>query len=173
MRAFLDIAAWLDGQDPRVQEHLATALLPFLGYHPEEIAARSQHPASLLDEWLTTLGNTSFRVGRLLTFRSLVTFCAGERFAGDGWQSVEEIYKSVLLDPRSRQVTREWAEQCLAALPALKVEWVRAGSQWEELVSTSLSDLSLRVAIVLNEVESVTSLPSAGEPIIPPPLYQA
>jgi hypothetical protein len=152
MKQIQDIASWIDEQDPRVQEQLAATILPFLGFPAEEIASRSTSRVTLLNRWLTEPGHISHTICRLLTFRSLVDFCVGERFGGDGWASVEELHSAILADARAKQITREMAQTCLAELPALKVEWVRAGEGWHRLLATSFSDLSLKLAITMSEV---------------------
>jgi hypothetical protein len=164
MKALWDINEWLDAQDERVQEHIATAILTRLGFQPEEIASPGERPLRMLERWLASPADIQAKVARIVIFRALLNFCVGERFAGDGWDEIEELYSSILRDPNARPATREMAAAYLADLPELKVEWVRAGASWLALSSGSLSDLSLRLATKMHEFETTGLL--AG---FPPP----
>lgn len=161
MIALEDIEHWLAEQDERIQEHVATTLLRHVGFGPEIIASPEKPPIARLREWLNEPGPAPFRVGRIVTFRALVEFCFGARFAGDGWIQVEDLYSSMVNDHRMKGASRQKAREFLTALPALKMEWVRAGMAWDELVKASLSDVALGVAVTMEELEraSTATLP--------------
>ena len=165
MKALWDINEWLDTLDERVQEHIATAILARLGFAAEEIARPGEPPLRRLESWLAAPLDIQAKVARIVIFRALLNFCVGERFAGDGWDEIAELYATILRDSRTRPATRDMAATYLADLPDLKVEWVRAGASWVALTSGSLSDLSLRLAVKMHEFETSAHLPPTAQAI--------
>jgi hypothetical protein len=153
MLALAAIENWLEQQDSRVQEHVAVTLLSHLGYGPEVIAAPGKSPIAQLRQWLNQAGTVQFRTGRIVSFRALVDFCFGARFAGDGWSTVEELYSFIQSDLNAKEFTRELATTLLTSLPALKSEWIHAGAAWCDVTRGALSDVSLGVAISIAEFE--------------------
>jgi hypothetical protein len=171
MIAITLIQDWLAQQDPRVQAHLSSTVLAHLGFSPDLIAARDQTPCARLQQWLSGAAGAPSELGRILTLRALVDFCFGDRFTGDGWSALEALYRAVEDDPGARPPTRALAADSLAALPALKLEWVRAGRAWGDLTRTALSDVSLGLGTTIAQLPvtrpapaSSRALVSAGEP---------